>query len=357
MKSQLLLSFLAFCSICTAQTLNSVEAVEYDAANNRFLASNGPSVIVVDGNGDEVSFFGSDPESDYGMEVMNGKLFTIVGSHVKAYELSDGTEVMDYTITGAQFLNGMASDGTSRIWVTDFGAKKIHELDVTDIENPSSTIIVNNTVNTPNGITYDGANNRLVFVGWGSSAQIKAIDLSDYAVSLLVPTTLSNIDGIDHDGEGNFYVSSWTPTRITKFSSEFSIDEIITAPGLSSPADICYALEIDTLAIPNSGNNTITFVGFGNTSVFDAKDDLFSVEVFPNPVTDSSMIRFSLLKSENVLIRITNMQGQEVKVWINEKLSSGNHTVLLQELNLASGQYLLECTTESFKNVQPISVR
>lgn len=61
-------------------------------------------------------------------------------------------------------------------------------------------------------------------------------------------------------------MASWSPNRITKYSPDFSVSEIITvAGGLSSAADICYANEIDTLAIPNSGNTTVVYVGFDNT--------------------------------------------------------------------------------------------
>lgn len=342
MKIPILVSALLLSFLSNAQNLNDVESVEYDAINHRFLASNGSSIVVVDGEGNEIEYFGSAPEADYGMEVMNEMLFSIVGSHVKAFLLSDGTEVMDYTVSGADFLNGMASDGDHLIWVTDFGAKKIHEIDVTNLDTPVGSIIVDNTVNTPNGITYDEDNNRLVFVSWGSSAKIKAIDLNDYSVTTLTTTSLSNLDGIDHDNNGNFFVSSWTPTRITKFSSDFTMDEIITAPGLDSPADICYASEIDTLAIPNSGNNTITFVGFEPVGIHSLESTGFMASVFPNPVSDSSVISFELSQSEHVSIRFTNQNGQIMKTWLDELLPSGSHKVLLSGLNLPSGQYIIE---------------
>ena len=77
---------------------------------------------------------------------------------------------------------------------------------------------------------------------------------------------LGNCDGIDKDGLGNYFVASWSPNRITKYSPDFTVSEIITvAGGLSSAADICYANENDTLAIPNSGNTTVVYVGFDNT--------------------------------------------------------------------------------------------
>jgi SMP-30/Gluconolactonase/LRE-like region len=232
---------LTFLIGANAQTLTSTESVEYDPINGRFLASNGSSIIHVDGDGNEVAFMGS-ADAEYGMEVMNGLLYAIVGNTIFGYDLTSGDVVNSVTISGAAFLNGMASDGVDRLWVTDFSAKKIYEINCSNIANPTSTLIVTNTVTTPNGICFDGANSRLVFVNWGSSAKIKAVSLPDYTVTTIVDNAgVGNIDGIDHDNEGNFYTASWTPNRITKWSSEFTIDEIITVSGLSSPADICYS--------------------------------------------------------------------------------------------------------------------
>jgi hypothetical protein len=45
----------------------------------------------------------------------------------------------------------------------------------------TDSIIASGLVKTPNGIVYDAANNRCVYVTWGSNAPINAIDLSTYA--------------------------------------------------------------------------------------------------------------------------------------------------------------------------------
>jgi len=324
------------------QTLSSVESVEFDAVSHRFFASNGNTIIIVDGNGNEVDYFGSDPESDYGMEVMDTVLYGISGSSVKGFGLVSGTQVMSKAIPGAIFLNGMASDGDHRLWVTDFNAKKIHELDVTDFSNVTTTEVVSNTTTTPNGIVYDAENNRLVFVNWGSGAKIKAVDLATYEVTTLLTTTLGNLDGIDLDDDGSFYVSSWSPNRITRFTNEFVTDEIITAPGISSPADICVAVSIDTLAIPNSGNNTITFVGLSVPDFVNAPfapDDI-SLMVYPNPATEASAIGFELRESNEVELLLYDDRGTLVRQLLSGVQPAGKQKVLLTGLNLAPGTYI-----------------
>jgi sugar lactone lactonase YvrE len=266
--SKTLFSLACLCSslLCQSQNLQTIESIEYDPIQGRFLVSNSNSVVHVDGNGNGVSTLPSPIAAAYGMEIFNNQLFAIHSNRVKVFDLATNALIQTVNITGAGFLNGMASDGVSKVWVTDFSAKKIHQIDFTDLANPITTVLSNNTTTTPNGIVYDEANNRLVFVSWGSNAPIKALDLTDNTITTLTTTTLGNCDGIDKDGLGNYFVASWSPNRITKYSADFAVSEIITvAGGLSSAADICYANENDTLAIPNSGNTTVVYVGFDNT--------------------------------------------------------------------------------------------
>lgn len=253
--------FLIGATAVSAQTLQSVESVEYDASQNRFFVSNSSSIIQRNSDG-TMQYFGNGAAS-YGMEVMGNSLFVIQGNSVQGYDLTSEEQVMTINIPGASFLNGMTNNGVDKIYITDFSAGKIHEINVSDLSNPSSQVIVANTGSTPNGIVFDEDNNRLIFVNWGGSAKIKAVDLSNNSVSTLVTTPYSNIDGIDEDNDGNYYISYWSSgSHISKYDSDFAnAPETITVSGLSSPADICYAKEIDTLAIPHSGNQ-LTFLSF-----------------------------------------------------------------------------------------------
>ena len=225
MKS--LFTFLAVLAISFSsfsQTISGTEAVEYDPTGNRFLITNGSSILQQASGSDELEFFGNS-DADYGMEVIENTLYTISGGgsqSIKFHDLTTEEELNSISIPASGFLNGMASDPTgNRIWVTDFSNNTIYEIDVTDAADPMAETVVSNTGCTPNGVTYEAANNRLVFTCWSGGA-IKEVDLSDYSVSTLTNTGLSQIDGIDHDENGKFYISSWSPTRITLLNNEFS---------------------------------------------------------------------------------------------------------------------------------------
>lgn len=340
MKKLVLIALIGLPLAGISQSLQNVEAVEYDHENSRFLVTNSNSIIAIDHATQDLSFFG-DGAAGYGMEVMNNSLFAI-GNGIKGFDLTSEEEIMDLNIPGSGFLNGMASDGVGRLWVTDFSNQRIYEIDVTDTDNPSYEMVVSNTGSTPNGIVYDETNDRLIFVNWGGSADIKAVDLDTYVVSTITGTSLGNCDGIDNDNQDNYFVSSWSPLRISKFNPDFSgTPETIEAPGISSPADICYAKQIDTLAIPNSGNGTVTFVGF-DTSVSVNKIDHnpLSFGVVGNPVSTQTYFSFSCLRNDKVSLTILDETGKTVATLVDGTRSPGDYKILLNGIELASGIYI-----------------
>jgi hypothetical protein len=358
MKKIQLFVFLIICAFqLQSQTLNNVESVEYDASQNRFFVSNGSSIIARASNGD-LSFFGSEGAT-HGMEVLGDHLFVIDGSTIRGFELGTENEVMTLNISSAGFLNGMTNDGVSTLYATDFSGKKIYKIDVSDLSNPSSEVIVSNTISTPNGIIFDGANNRLIFVNWGNNAPIKAVDLSDNSVSTILTTSVGNIDGIDDDNDGNYYIAYWSPDKIAKYDNAFANPpEVVSTPFLNSPADICYAKEIDTLGIPHSGN-VLTLVGFAPdtiTSIDDIFSDNFELAVFPNPVTENSVIRFSLDKKTALQLTIFNQEGKLVKTLLQGEQMKGEHTISFAGMSIPTGIYWLSLAGSNLKKTIPIQV-
>ena len=358
MKKIQLFIFLIICTFqLQSQSLNNIESVEYDASQNRFFVSNGNNIIARASNGD-LSVFGSEGAS-HGMEVLGDHLFVIDGSTIRGFELTTENEVMTLQVNTAAFLNGLTNDGVSTLYATDFSNKAIYKIDVSDLANPTYEIIANNLGASPNGIIFDGANNRLIFVSWGNNAPIKAVDLSDNSVSTILTTSVGNIDGIDDDNDGNYYISYWSPDRIAKYDNAFAnAPEVVSTPFLNSPADICYAKEIDTLGIPHSGN-VLTLVGFAPdtiTSIDDIYSDDFELAVFPNPVTENSVIRFSLDKKTTLQLAIFNQEGKLVKTLLQGEQMKGEHTISFAGISIPSGIYWLSLEGINLKKTIPIQV-
>ena len=342
MKQFALISFLSLLTYSTfAQSLAGVESVEYDPINNRYLASSdGSSIVAIAPNGG-LSHFGVGATADYGMEVMNGTLFVVSGNSVKGYDLISETEVMDLGIGGTQFLNGMGSDGVSKLWVSDFNGFDIYEIDVSSFVFPSFVKVADEndlgTTHKPNGIVYDGDNNRILIAGWGTNAPIRAMDLTTNNVTDVVANTgLNNIDGIDRGCDGSWYVSSWGPAQITKYSNDFSTSEIITVPGINNPADICYSVETDTLAIP--GGDQVLFVGFECAAVGIEEEtfDAYSIHYS----SGYPVLHFELLEDQNVSLDIVDMSGRVVYSVFEGMQPKGLQTVVLSSIGLYSGNYI-----------------
>ncbi|MEM7161590.1 MAG: T9SS type A sorting domain-containing protein [Bacteroidota bacterium] len=325
------------------------ESIEHDPISNRFFTSSDNTSIVQRAADGTVSYFGSDLEANLGMEVMGNTLFAVSGSRLKGYDLDSELEVFDVFVSGAGFLNGLSNDGVDRLWVTDFSNQRIYEIDASDFSNPIVSTVVSDTQNTPNGIVYDSDNNRLIYVTW-SSGDISAVDLDDYSISNLTSTNLSNMDGIDEDNEGNYYVSSWNPLRITRFSNDFSSSEIITAPGINTPADICYAKTIDTLAIPSTSIPAI-FIGFGTTNIEENRID--AVSLFPNPVADIARLRIEQEHAMQFNLNVLNIKGQVIRSLGQMKLTE----IQLDMSALESGPYLLEIANELIRFSYPFVKR
>lgn len=323
------------------QSLSGVESVEYDPINNRYLASSDNSSIVAIAPNGGLSYFGSGTVASYGMEVMNGTLFAIDGTTIKGYDLNTETEVMSLTIGGALFLNGMGSNGVDKLWVSDFNGYDIYEIDVTSFAFPSFVKVADETdlgtTNKPNGIVYDGTNNRILFVNWGSNAPIKAMDLTNYNVTTVVANTgVGNIDGIDNDADGNWYIASWSPARITKYTNDFSSSEVITVPGISNPADICYSTETDTLAIP--GGNQVLFVGFETSTVGIEEENFESYSIHYN--SGFPTLHFELAEDQDVKLDIIDMSGRVAFTILDGRQPKGGQTVVMSSIGLYSGSYI-----------------
>lgn len=245
---------------------------------------------------------------------------------------------------GATFLNGLTHDNTY-LYSTDFTAKKIYRV---NIATRAWSIFVAATGGTssPNGIIYDQANNRCVFVGWGSAAPIKAMNVTTGAVTTILTSTLGNCDGITRDQFGNYYISSWTGNKITRFDSTFASPTTVVT-GLSSPAEIFYNVLTDTLGNTNSGTlNNTTYHYFGTaTAIDESEKNKFNFSVSPNPIAKTAEIKYELEEQDHLTIQLFNVKGQLVKTIVDGDSPKGLHSLMFDRSMLSAGNYFFTIST------------
>jgi hypothetical protein len=335
-----LLSFLSIIAL-SAQSFNSPESVEFDGANHRWLVgNNGAGTVSSDypNSALAVPFSTGSPmgTGPHGIEILNGVLYCCDGNAIQGYNLTTGAPVFSLNLN-ANFLNGMTSDGANYLFVTDFNAKKIYRV----CPATNSFNIMCSTLKTPNGILYDGANNRCVFVTWGANAPIQAMSLADSSISTLTTTTLSNCDGVTEDHAGYWYVSSWGNNSLNRFSPTFTTPTVVM-PGLNSPADISINANGDSIAIPNSGSTTVVF--YTNiTTGMNVYDNTNFVAVNPNPAKDNLQINFSQDLS-GAKIQLLDAAGKCVREFEMNGFSSE-----IETSDLENGFYILS-VMDSNKN-------
>gem|GEM_PF-5709799 len=110
---------------------------------------------------------------------------------------------------------------------------------------------------------------------------------------------------------------------------------------------------------PNTGEEQKMWQA--NVSVYELNPDFNSVESsrnipgkfhleqnFPNPFNSSTRIRFSIPKSDFVVLTIYNLLGEEIETLIEEQLQASEHEIEFSAKDLASGIYLYRLESGNF---------
>jgi DNA-binding beta-propeller fold protein YncE len=268
-------------AVGVTQTLSNPESIEFHARMNRTLISstNNGSILARDAAG-TLSLFSAAPVSPYGIELLAGTLFVLDSGSVKGYDIDSAAEVMNLPLSGAGFLNGITSNGVDTLYVSDFSNKTLYTVDVSNLGAPQQSAPVSTGSATPNGLAFDRAGQRVLVATWGSNARILSLDLVPGATpATLINTTLGNIDGITLDCNGAIVVAAWSSCGtsggcLRRFDPPFTLTSTaqVLVNGLSSPADIDYDRVSANIAVPQSGNNTVSFHASGCEPALFASD-------------------------------------------------------------------------------------
>ena len=279
----------------------------------------------------------------HGITVYNGRAYVCNGNKVRGYNLTTTAEEFNVTLTGSTFLNDIAIDNSGIAYISDFTNRRIYKLNT---NNSDYWIYIANTTNTPNGVYVDAVRNRLLICCWGSNAPVKQVNFADSVISNIITTPYSNCDGISLDRNDNVYISTWGIQSVVKYDINFANSPVIVTGGLSNPADIYVNKNSDTLAVPNAGNNTVTFYFLNNpTSVTQLNSEIPSSYIlkqnYPNPFNPSTNLEFGISELRYVKLKIYNGIGKEVQILVNKVLTPGRYNYQFSTVNsqLASGIY------------------
>ena len=114
------------------------------------------------------------------------------------------------------------------------------------------------------------------------------------------------------------------------------------------------------------GNNGVPFVNGEGTVLIDgvlSNDNSrqfpteFSLnQIYPNPFNPVAKIHFSIKMFGEVTVRIFDLTGRLVETLINENMEPGYHQVQWKPANIPSGLYFVELRSDSFREIQKITL-
>jgi hypothetical protein len=71
-----------------------------------------------------------------------------------------------------------------------------------------------------------------------------------------------------------------------------------------------------------------------------------TLAVFPNPMTSTSNVSFTLLKKGDVLVELLDLQGRVLSVISNGARTEGNHNIAFDASDLAAGTYAIRLSVD-----------
>ncbi|MFC1569306.1 SMP-30/gluconolactonase/LRE family protein [bacterium] len=245
-----------FISFAPANLLNKPASVVFDTERNRYLISNTGDGRIIQMIDEDLSVFNSELTSTRGLHIMGDQLYAVSAEGIVGFDLPTGIRTVTIPIPELNILLDITSDGSETLYISDTMAGIIYEADPV---TQSVTPLVSD-ISMPQGLLYDGNNNRLLVCHYLYNSPISAVNLTDNTVSTAVTTPFYNLYGLAQDNDGRIYVSCKENNNVYQYASDFHDAPEFVSNGFNEPADIFFNAQDNVLAVPNMGNNTVDFV-------------------------------------------------------------------------------------------------
>ncbi len=336
---------------CQADHLyNQPESVEFDVIRGDYLVSNyGDGSIVRINPLGEHSYFSQELTQLAGIHIVGDRLYAAANAEpyigLVAFDLGTGEMVEYIPIPESELLNDIAHDTAGNIYITDMYAHHIYKVRASD---HSYSLFVSSGLSWPNGILYDEANNRLLTISQAEAGYpMRAIDLADSTVSLVIYTYTAGVDGIVRDSEGFIYLSSWSTNALHRFAPGLAGPAEIFSTGHDGPADIFYNPYHNLIAVPNFYLDTVEWLPV-NASGVDNPDVDIDGGVSINsvsPCLSSAMIQYELVETMEIRIDVLDLNGRLVETLVDGVQPAGLNQVCWDGADFSPGIYFYRALT------------
>ena len=211
-----------------ARGFNNPESVIYDASSDILFVSNvNGSGVEKDGNGyiSKILLDGTILRKQWvvglnapkGLAIHEGTLYVADIDTLVAIDIASGTINNSYQVDDAKFLNDVAADKDGNIFVTDMVLNRIHCL----CDDQFTIWLESPGLENPNGLHAEGDN--LILGAWGVMTDgfatevpghLKSISMKDKSITSLGGSPIGNLDGVESDGMGGYYVTDWMAGKL-----------------------------------------------------------------------------------------------------------------------------------------------
>lgn len=254
----------------TPAVFDQPESVVFDAQHKLFYVSNvGGNPNEADGDGylTQLSLDGKIIEQHWlkglnapkGMAIVDDTLYVSDINELVVINLTDKKIIQRHLAPQAKFLNDVAADANGNIFVSDMLTNTIHRLANDQFE----TWLHNEKLEAPNGLLIEG--NQLIVASWGNMTDgfataipghLKTIDIASKTIqSLGDATPAGNLDGVEPDGNGNYFVTDWMVGKLLHISP-IGISKTLLSLDQGS-ADHAVILSQGLIIIPMMKTNTV----------------------------------------------------------------------------------------------------
>lgn len=244
-------------------TLQQPESIVYDAERNSLFVSNvNGNPNDADGNGyiSQLSLSGDIIEQHWldglnapkGLALIGSTLYVADINELVLIDIANKQIIQRFLAPNAKFLNDVAADSNGNIYVSDMMTNTIHRLSNGQFE----IWLHDDQLEAPNGLLVEG--NQLIVGSWGNMTDGFATEIAGHLKTIAIDnkhieslgnkTPAGNLDGVEADGHGNYYVTDWMAGKLLLVSPSGESHTLIALD--QGSADLTVLLKQDLVIIP-----------------------------------------------------------------------------------------------------------
>ncbi len=246
------------------------ESVVYDPQLNHLYVSNvNGSPVEKDGNG-YISIVSLDGKiinekwmtglnAPKGLAIYGRTLYTADIDELVAMNINTGRIIKKYKVEDAKFLNDVTAAANGDIYVSDMVLNRIHLL----TEDGFKIWIESTKLESPNGLL--ASNNDIILGSWGKMTDgfdtdvpghLKRISIKDKTITSIGDgTSVGNLDGVEADKDGGFYVTDWKNGKLLQIKHTGEVTVLLELN--QGSADHEFIIEKDLMLIPLMKDNKL----------------------------------------------------------------------------------------------------